>query len=118
MLDNGDLSFTEYQLATASTAVYPGAGNGSMLALCYLGLGLGEAGEVQGKIKKILRDDEGVLSPEKRDQIGDELSDLLWYVARLSDELGLSLEQVAIRNMEKLADRKARGVIKGSGDNR
>ena len=38
--------------------------------------------------------------------------------ARLADELGLDLSQIAQENMDKLLDRKARGVIGGSGDNR
>lgn len=113
-----DLSFTEYQLATAETAVYPGSGTGSVLALAYVGLGLGESGEVQGKIKKILRDDNGEVSLEKSKEIAKELGDLLWYVARAADELGYSLEEIAQENLDKLNSRKARGVLGGSGDNR
>lgn len=118
MLGSDDLGFSEYQLATASTAVYPEVGTGSMLALAYVGLGLGEAGEVQGKIKKILRDDAGVLTEEKRKTIRKELGDLLWYVARTADEIGESLEVIALENLEKLADRSDRGVLGGSGDDR
>jgi NTP pyrophosphatase (non-canonical NTP hydrolase) len=118
MQTHSDLSFTDYQLATDATAVYPEVGTGSVLALAYVGLGLGEAGEVQGKIKKILRDDAGVVSPEKREQIAGELGDVLWYVARAADELGYSLEQIARANLAKLADRSERGVLQGSGDNR
>lgn len=118
MLDSGDLSFSEYQLATASTAVYPGVLTGSFTALSYLGLGLGEAGEIQGKLKKVLRDNAGVLTEDARKELLKECGDLQWYLARLVDELGGSLEVVAQRNLEKLADRKARGVLGGSGDNR
>jgi NTP pyrophosphatase (non-canonical NTP hydrolase) len=50
--------------------------------------------------------------------MSSEIGDVLWYSARLADELGLSLSQIAEDNMEKLLDRKARGVIGGSGDNR
>lgn len=112
------LTFQEYQLTASGTAIYPGAGTGSVMALAYLGLGLGEAGEVQGKLKKILRDDAGVLSPEKRQAILDELGDVLWYVANLASELDAGLEDIAADNAEKLAGRKARGVLTGSGDNR
>lgn len=117
-LSNGDLSFSEYQLGTASTAVYPGAGTGEFIALSYLGLGLGEAGEIQGKIKKILRDNAGIVTVEHRKELLKEIGDLMWYAARLTDELGGSLELVAQANLEKLADRKARNVLGGSGDNR
>lgn len=112
------LTLEEYQLKTAETAVYPEVGEGSVLAVAYCGLGLGEAGEVQGKIKKILRDSNGIINDEHRSQIEGELGDVLWYVAQLASELGLSLELVAQHNLDKLADRRARGVLQGSGDNR
>jgi NTP pyrophosphatase (non-canonical NTP hydrolase) len=115
---SNDFSFTEYQLATEETAIYPEAGTGSVMALAYIGLGLGEAGEIQGKVKKILRDNGGVLENGVAYEISKELGDLLWYVSRMADELGLSLEQVARGNLEKLNSRKERGVLTGSGDNR
>ncbi len=113
-----ELTFTEYQLKVAETAIYPEVGTGSMLALAYVGLGLGEAGEVQGKIKKILRDDNGVVSDAKREAILAEVGDLLWYAARVVDELDSSLELVAEGNLHKLNSRKERGVLGGSGDER
>lgn len=118
MTQNKALTFEDYQLGTAETAKYPGAFEGNAIALSYLGLGLGEAGEVQGKIKKILRDAGGEISPEAAKEIGKELGDVLWYVGRMADELGFGLEDIAQANLDKLADRKARGVIGGSGDNR
>ena len=115
---NEDLSFTAYQVAASDTAIYPEVGTGSILAIAYCGLGLGEAGEVQGKIKKILRDNGGVLSQEHVDNVSSELGDVLWYVANLASEIGVSLEQIAQGNLDKLNDRKERGVLGGSGDNR
>lgn len=112
------MQFDDYQELTRSTAVYPEAGTGSFGALAYVGLGLGEAGEVQGKLKKVWRDDGGVVSEEKKGQILGELGDVLWYVARLADELGYNLNDIASANVHKLLDRKERGVIGGSGDNR
>ena len=103
---------------TWKTATYPHAGERDIVALSYVGLGLGEAGEVQGKIKKILRDDNGIVTEAAQIAIGKELGDLLWYVARTAAELGLSLEVVAQMNLDKLADRLERGVIGGSGDDR
>ena len=89
-----------------------------ILDIVYLALGLGETGEVQGKIKKILRDDNQIISDEKREAIAAELGDVLWYVAVLAAELNLQLEDIASGNIVKLASRKQRGVIQGSGDNR
>jgi len=112
------LSFNDYQIATRKTAIYPGAQTGDVRALSYVGLGLGETGEVQGKIKKILRDEDGVVTGEKATAIAAELGDVLWYLARTADELGLELEDIAAGNLDKLASRQVRGVLGGSGDNR
>lgn len=113
-----EISMSEYQEKTAETAIYPEAGTGSITALSYVGLGLGEVGEVQGKIKKVIRDDGGVLSEEKRQAIIDELGDVLWYASQLATELEVDLEHVARRNLRKLASRKDRGQLGGSGDER
>lgn len=112
------MKLNDYQKQTGETAVYPGANSQGWNAISYLGLGLGEAGEIQGKIKKIARDDEYKISTNARRQIAGELGDLLWYVARLSDELNFDLEEIAENNLVKLRDRKARNVIGGSGDER
>lgn len=109
------MEFKEYQRRSRSTAKYPHAGNNFI----YPTLGLaGESGEVAEKIKKIIRDDGGTVSEEKKQEILKELGDVLWYVAQISTELGLSLEDVAQGNLDKLASRAARLVISGSGDNR
>jgi NTP pyrophosphatase (non-canonical NTP hydrolase) len=90
----------------------------TLIAVVYDGLGLGEAGEVQGKVKKIVRDNGGVITEEARQAIKDELGDTLWYIASMCENLGITLEDVATRNIEKLVDRNARGVRHGSGDYR
>lgn len=112
------MKFDQYQASTLSTAIYPGSGTGSTLALAYVGLGLGEAGEIQGKIKKVIRDDMGELSREKREAIAAELGDLMWYVAQTATEIGVPLSTIAQANLDKLNSRKERGVLQGSGDNR
>lgn len=89
-----------------------------LIAVSYDGLGLGEAGEVQGKIKKIIRDNGGIITPEAIDEIKSELGDTLWYIASMCKNLGITLEDVAKANIEKIHDRNARGVRRGSGDNR
>ena len=99
---------SQYQAQAKETAIYP-----KDKALEYLALGLvGEAGEVANKIKKVIRDG---TSPNN---VRDELGDVLWYLAMLSTELGYSLDTVADKNLWKLANRKTRNVLGGSGDNR
>lgn len=113
--DYSDETFNNYQEMTAQTAKYP-----PQMALIYLSLGIAsEAGEVAGKMKKWVRDGDSKMTREEWVQaMSSEIGDVLWYAARLADELGLSLSQIAEENMDKLLDRKARGVIGGSGDNR
>jgi len=55
---------------------------------------------------------------QKKAEICDELGDVLWYIAALSKDLGITMNEVAAMNHEKLQSRKKRGVIKGSGDKR
>lgn len=81
----------------------------------YMTMGMtGEAGEIANKVKKVMRDKKQL----DLEDIKHELGDVLWYVAGLATVLGITLEDVAKANIEKLASRKARGVIGGSGDNR
>jgi len=109
------MDFEEYQKKSRETAIYPDAGKNFI----YPTLGLtGEAGEVAEKIKKVIRDEGGVISDNKREEIKKELGDVLWYVSQLSTELGLSLEDVAQFNLKKLSSRKERGVLHSDGDNR
>lgn len=109
-------TFKEFQEMAAYTAIYPG--RKTIMGLTYVGLGLGESGEVQGKIKKVLRDDNGEITPEKRQAILDEAGDVLWYLAMLCEELDEDLESIALANIRKLFDRKKRDVLRGSGDTR
>lgn len=109
------MTFEEYQAEARKTAIYPNIDNNYI----YPTLGLaGEAGEVAEKIKKVIRDNEGIVSEEKKAEITKELGDVLWYVANLSKELGISLEEVAAKNIEKLQSRQKRDELHGSGDNR
>ena len=106
----------DYQLVARETAIYPG--KDTVDGLCYTSLGLGEAGEFQNQVKKILRDDKKILTEDRRQKLIDELGDILWYVANCASELGIPLEDVAVRNVDKLMSRKERGVLAGSGDKR
>lgn len=82
-----------------------------------LGL-VGESGEVAEKYKKIIRDKQGKISPDDREELVKELGDVLWYIALLAKYLGVSLEEVATQNLDKLSSRKSRKAIQGRGDNR
>lgn len=113
------LDFVDYEIATRHTAIYPEAQTGSFGAVAYVTLGLAnEAGEVAGKVKKAWRDAEGEFDTDRIEAIKGELGDVLWYLARVADELGLSFQEIAEGNLTKLNSRKARGVIGGDGDNR
>ena len=120
------LTFNKYQEGAAETAQYPTVWlpgecieEGVNVDFVYPIIGLaGEVGELAEKCKKVLRDNHGEITPEKQDEIAKEIGDVLWYVARLCTEFGLNMEMVAQTNLDKLRDRKERGVISGSGDNR
>ena len=112
------LSLNEYQADAAATMIYK-------WKVIYPALGLAsEAGEVCDKIKKMIRDQDirfdgsEQLTDKQRADIIFELGDVLWYVAALSRDLGVSLNELAHMNLEKLKLRQERNKISGSGDNR
>jgi NTP pyrophosphatase (non-canonical NTP hydrolase) len=108
------MDLNEYQQAVRQTAIYP-----DHHRVLYPALGLAsEAGEVAGKIKKVLRDQSGDFGRAPIEAIKDELGDVLWYVAVLAGDLGLSLEAIAAANLDKLASRQQRGRLGGGGDGR
>lgn len=110
------MKFREYQEKATKTALYPRVADYGWV---YPALGLAnEAGEVNGKLKKVIRDNNGILDDERRNEISKELGDVLWYIAQLATELEIDLDEVAEANIAKLASRQERGVLKGSGDNR
>ena len=105
----------DYQRAALRTARDKDAPDEFM----HLVLGLvGEAGEIAEKVKKLVRDQHSDLDRLDRDDMAAELGDVLWYAAVLADFLGLSLGDIAQRNIDKLADRQRRSVLGGAGDNR
>jgi len=108
------MEFNEYQKQARTTAIYAGFGNNYI----YPTLGLaGESGEVAEKIKKIIRDGDGVITGEQREELKKELGDVLWYIANLGVELGLEMDDIAQNNIAKLKSRQERGKLHGSGDN-
>ena len=110
------LEINEYQKKAHKTACYMGKENGDFR---YPVMGLAEeAGEVCGKFAKAVRDANGIIDGDRREEIKKELGDVCWFVAEISTLLSLDLEEVMQGNLDKLASRAARGVIHGSGDNR
>lgn len=104
------MDFTEYQIFTRTTAVYP-----LQEAQEYLVYGLvSEVGELTALLKREIRDRELV------DNIAlqKELGDILWYLARLADECDIAFASVARCNVDKLTRRKNLGMLQGKGDHR
>lgn len=120
------LQLNDYQKIAHETADYPEGkiidtkeGVEHFVNYIYPALALAEeAGEVAGKYAKAVRDNAGVIDEERKREIIKELGDVLWFVSELCTSLDVSLAEVAQKNLDKLASRKERGVIHGSGDNR
>jgi NTP pyrophosphatase (non-canonical NTP hydrolase) len=113
------MNIQDYSTKALSTDLFESTDDIASAAMLEKVLGLvGEAGEVADKFKKLLRDKGGVASEEERKEIVKELGDVLWYVNSISHYLGYNLEDAAKLNLEKLASRKERNVLHGSGDNR
>tara|TARA_R110000764_G_scaffold46737_1_gene104813 strand:- start:301 stop:612 length:312 start_codon:yes stop_codon:yes gene_type:complete len=103
------VDFKEYQRKAVSFALYPATHK-----VLYPTLGLcGESGEVAEKVKKQVRD--GVFN---RHEVAKELGDVLWYLTNVCNDIGYSLDEIAVLNINKLNSRKERGTLQGSGDNR
>jgi NTP pyrophosphatase (non-canonical NTP hydrolase) len=111
------MTFDEYQKLAMTTAHVSYDDPIMQNSVWVMGIA-GEAGEVVEKWKKAVAYREGKFSPEEFDDFKKEFADVIWYIAVLAESLGLSLEEVMQQNVTKLADRKKRDVIKGSGDNR
>jgi len=113
------MQFSEYQKESRVTAAYPELNNNFI----YPTLGLvGESGELAEKVKKLMRDKQMFTPAEVTDdvkaEILKELGDVMWYTAQLATEFGVSLDDVAEQNIEKLRSRLERGKIGGDGDDR
>lgn len=58
------------------------------------------------------------VTEERHEKILKELGDTLWYAAQVATELGVDLGEVAQQNLDKLARRRAAGLISGEGSDR
>lgn len=141
LLETGHLN--AYQRAATKSAIYPG--QGTMLGLSYcLHKLAGEAGEANEHFGKAQRDDMLFTLINSRPIIGStseddcvlvsitirnltemrrinlikEVGDVLWYLSAICNELGISLQEAAVMNLEKLASRQARDTQRGEGDDR
>lgn len=89
------------------------------ITLEYLTLGLTEeSGEVAGQVKRVFRDDAGVVTPHRKTLLLKELGDTLWYLTQVANKLGSSLEEVAKLNISKLESRRKKNTLRGSGNER
>ncbi len=109
------MTFEEYQKLSRKTAIYPKKGKNFIYPV--LGL-VGESGEVAEKIKKVLRDNNGIVDNLRKQEIEKELGDVLWYLSQVATELNLSLDHIASFNIKKLNSRQKRNKLSGNGDNR
>lgn len=113
------MGFDEYQKKAAKYDFFEVTVDLKEVGFVEKVLGLtGEAGETADKIKKILRDKNGVVSDEDRQLTAKELGDVLWYVAGIARYLGVPLSEVAKGNIEKLESRYQRNKLHGEGDER
>lgn len=117
------MNFNDYQNQAIQTDVAHNATTESARYNGYMekALGLaGETGEVLEKIKKMIRDKDGVfsISNEDRESLQKELGDVLWYLSAIAYYNDIKLEDIAKTNLEKLASRQQRDKIHGSGDDR
>lgn len=113
------MTFDEYQKQALTTAHTDPQYQETLMDKTIWVMGIaGEAGEVVEKWKKIVAYNEGKITGEDLQLFKKELGDVIWYIAVLAHSLGLSFEEIAQLNVEKLKDRKKRNVIKGVGDTR
>ncbi|MDR1692681.1 MAG: nucleoside triphosphate pyrophosphohydrolase family protein [Oscillospiraceae bacterium] len=92
------MDFSEYQALALRTAAR--TDSGTLLQNGVMGL-CGEAGECIDIVKKHLFQGHGL----DRDKLIGEAGDCLWYLANLAEGLGVSLDEIAVRNIEKLRKR-------------
>ncbi len=109
--DTTDIAISKYEAEEASEVSISEFEQNSCIKLS-IGLTIA-AGSLCGALKKEIRD-----NTHKPDVEKEALRRIFQISVMLAKVMNSTLEHVAIANIEKLASRKARGVIGGSGDNR
>lgn len=110
------MNFKEYQKQAQQTVI---TNKDPLMDKTIWVLGIsGEASEIAEKWKKIVAYEDGEITPAAKAELAKEMGDVLWYLAAFAESLGLSLQDVAEANIEKILSRKQRGVTRGRGDNR
>lgn len=105
------MNFTEYQILAERTASL----TDPMKRYMNFGMGIaGESGEVCDYLKKIIFHGHDL----DRDKLKKELGDVMWYVATLATTVGLTLEEIAEGNIEKLKKRYPEGFSEERSINR
>jgi NTP pyrophosphatase (non-canonical NTP hydrolase) len=103
------ISLNDYQTAAHRTAGYAHVSAIRAIKMhdpLYLATALaGEVGEACNVVKKIARDDKGEPTSRRLDDLKSELGDVLWYMAELAGQYGMTLSDIAIANLDKLARR-------------
>lgn len=113
------MNFNDYQAKIIKFDHFSATSDPTEPAFSEKLLGLvGEAGETADKFKKIIRDQDGKITPENTAEIKKELGDILWYLASIARYLEIPLDDVAQTNIDKLESRLQRNKLHGSGDNR
>ena len=128
------MTLNEYQQKAMETCM-PSCDNISYMLLNLVG----EVGEFSSKIAKAIRKEDIYIGGQKdmkglsklciyphfipefvefNEELMKEAGDMLWQLFGVFSALGWSAEDIALGNLEKLADRAKRGKIEGDGDNR
>lgn len=96
-----NINFDEYQKEAAKSIQWNRSDSGSIL-IPLVGLS-GETGQLLTEYKKWLRD--GDRYTPFRDQVSEELGDILWYISSIATLEKLSLEDIANENLGKIRSR-------------
>lgn len=125
-MEEKELTLNEYQKRAMTTCMK----SSENFSYMFLNL-VGEVGEFASKVAKHIRKGNAYISgssdlyfndfpelSENEKELMKEAGDVLWQLSGLCTVMGWSLEEVAQQNLDKLASRKERNVIDGSGDNR
>ena len=123
-----ELSLNEYQEKAMATCM-PSCDNISYMLFNLVG----EVGELTSKIAKDIRKGNAIIESnhlcftkqvgcgeaiQRIEEYKKEAGDILWQLFGFFSAMGWKANDVAVGNLDKLADRASRGKIDGDGDNR